>query len=163
MEQFKLIAQWAGWPALVAVLILFGGYEIRRLKNRIDSLKEDNDRFARELGRRQAGKYPIKHYVLFWWHSPTVWARDDWDNARSFVSKYKLTQGFSAEDAANAEQVTIVGGPGGVDNDIEAFLKKMGCRVERFDGLETEDTARILIERTESGNAFIEGTRRRGY
>ncbi len=163
MEQWTLIAQWAGWPVVVAALLLFGGSQYFRLRNRIDSLKEDNERLAREVGRRDIGEFPIKHYVLFWRASEEEWAHDDWDSARRFVSKFGLTCGFRSEEAGNAKQVTIIGSPRGVDSGVEALLKSRKCRVERLDGRTAEDTAQLLKEKAESDSAFTEGSRRRGY
>lgn len=40
MDEFQLIAQWIGWPVIVAGLIVFGGFVFWLQNNRIETLKD---------------------------------------------------------------------------------------------------------------------------
>jgi hypothetical protein len=42
MEELSLIATWTGWPVIVAIILLAGGYGLWILNNRIEHLKELN-------------------------------------------------------------------------------------------------------------------------
>ena len=55
MDTYNLIAGWLGWPIVVALLLLAGGYGYWVLNNRIDSLKEQKDYL--ELKLSEADKY----------------------------------------------------------------------------------------------------------
>lgn len=76
---------------------------------------------------------PLSHYVLLpvyeWgiseWH---------WNAVRGYVKAFQPTCGFSADEASQAEYVTIVGNEQGVPADIEQRLIRAGCNVERISG-----------------------------
>lgn len=75
----------------------------------------------------------IAHYVLL----PTYdWGISDWhlEVIRPYVRKYRPTIGYSLEEAACAEKVTVVGGPGSFSTDIFAALRASGCVVEEIGG-----------------------------
>ncbi|MBV9791269.1 MAG: hypothetical protein JOZ51_23945 [Chloroflexi bacterium] len=40
MDEFQLIAQWVGWPVIVAVLVVFGSFAFWLQNNRIEALKD---------------------------------------------------------------------------------------------------------------------------
>ncbi len=48
MELYNLIASWAGWPVIVAVILVAGGYAGWLLNNRIEHLKETNESLRRK-------------------------------------------------------------------------------------------------------------------
>lgn len=87
----------------------------------------------------------IHHYMLFWARDAD-WAKADWLNAQNFVGTFRPTAGFSVEEAAQAEYVTIIGGPLGVPRKVEEQLKAAGCRVDRIAGKDEADTKRLLDE-----------------
>jgi putative cell wall-binding protein len=62
------------------------------------------------------------------------------------VARFRPTLGFSAEDARNAEYVTIVGGEAGVPAATERMLREAGCKVERIAGRDEDETSRMLAE-----------------
>jgi hypothetical protein len=76
---------------------------------------------------------PIYHYMLFW-HDGGQWAEKDWLNAQDYIGAFQPTVGFSAQEAALAEYVTIVGSPLGVSQEVEDWLTANGCKVERLAG-----------------------------
>lgn len=49
MALYEVIANWAGWPAVVAMLIIAGGFGYWVLKNRMDLLKEKNEWLREQL------------------------------------------------------------------------------------------------------------------
>ncbi len=51
MDELKTLAGWAGWPVVVAFLLLGGGYAFWLLNNRIEHLKEINARLEKEPAR----------------------------------------------------------------------------------------------------------------
>ena len=50
MDLYTLISQWAGWPIIVAILLLVGSYSIWFLNNRLEYQKEINEKFNEGSG-----------------------------------------------------------------------------------------------------------------
>jgi N-acetyl-anhydromuramyl-L-alanine amidase AmpD/uncharacterized coiled-coil DUF342 family protein len=95
----------------------------------------------------------LGHYVLFWQRA-NEWAREDYGAATNYVARFRPTLGFSAEDARNAQYVTIVGGPAGVPEEADQMLKNAGCKVERLAGRDFADTKRMLDDLAQRGQRF---------
>lgn len=73
----------------------------------------------------------LKHYVLL----PTFeWGVSEWHwhAALDFVRTKRPACGFSPEEAAQAEHVTIFGNEQGISADIEHELRRAGCHVDRL-------------------------------
>jgi hypothetical protein len=73
----------------------------------------------------------LRHYVLL----PVFeWGVSDWhwNAALDFVKAHRPVCGFSADEAAHAERVTIVGNEQGISPAIEAQLRQAGCEVDRI-------------------------------
>lgn len=163
MDSYSLIAAWAGWPVIVAILVIAGSYAGWLLKNRIDTQKEIIERLEREFVRRQERKKAIEHYLLFWEKGEKGWAKDDWVAAQAYIGKFHPACGFSQIEASLAEKVTIIGRKDGVGDGAEEFLIAAKCKVERLDGQETKDTADLLNKRVREGRAFEGGHIKCGY
>jgi N-acetyl-anhydromuramyl-L-alanine amidase AmpD len=101
-----------------------------------------------------SGAKPIYHYVLFWSRNGT-WAEKDWLNAEKYIGRFQATVGFRVNDAAQAECVTIVGGPLGVPKSAEDWLKEQNCKVDRIAGKDEADTKRILDGLADQGKRFL--------
>ena len=101
-----------------------------------------------------AGAKPIYHYVLFWTRNGT-WAEKDWANALSYIGRFQPSVGFKVTDAAQAEYVTIVGGPLGVPKSAEDWLKDQGCKVDRIAGKDEADTKKMLDQLADKGKRFL--------
>jgi N-acetyl-anhydromuramyl-L-alanine amidase AmpD len=86
---------------------------------------------------------PIYHYMLFWAANGRC-AETDLVNARNYIGTFGPTAGFSTKEAAQAQFVTIVGGPPSVSKKVEEWLKAAGCRVERISGRDADDLKRQL-------------------
>jgi hypothetical protein len=97
---------------------------------------------------------PLGHYVLFWQTSDD-WAKDDFLGAENYVGRFRVTVGFSLDDAMQAEYVTIVGGSLGVSSEAEALLRAAGCKVERVAGDTFEETKALLDQMAEQGKRFL--------
>mgnify|MGYP000029444679 CR=1 FL=1 len=83
------------------------------------------------VGAKAAGPKPLRHYLLL----PTFeWGLSEWhwSAALDFVRVHRPACGFSADEAAQAEHVTILGNEQGVNRDVEAALRRAGCVVERI-------------------------------
>lgn len=96
----------------------------------------------------------IHHYVLL----PTFeWGISDWHwlAAMEYVRHFRPTCGFSEQEAAAAEYVTIIGNEQGVSSEAENRLRAAGCRVERVCGDNGSDTQRRLNEMAKSGRRFL--------
>jgi hypothetical protein len=81
-------------------------------------------------GGKNSGK-TIRHYLLL----PTFeWGISEWhwQAALKYVQAHRPTCGFSADEARQAQFVTIFGNEQGVSKEIENTLKQAGCRVERM-------------------------------
>jgi N-acetyl-anhydromuramyl-L-alanine amidase AmpD len=99
------------------------------------------------------GVKSIYHYVLFWHHGDS-WAQKDWDNAQDYIATYQPTVGFSKDHAAQAENVTIVGGPLGVPQHVEDWLIAQGCRVDRIAGANEAATKAMLTNLIKKNKRF---------
>ncbi len=99
------------------------------------------------------GGKPLYHYMLFWAHD-SKWAERDWLNAQNYIGAFRPTAGFSANDAVQAEYVTIVGGPLGVSKQVEDWLQTAGCKTDRIAGKDEADTKRILDGLVQQGKRF---------
>jgi hypothetical protein len=95
-------------------------------------------------GQTEAGSAkPIQHYLLLpafeWgiseWH---------WSAAIEYVKAFRPTCGFSPQEAAQAQRVTIVGNEQGISRDSENMLRLAGCAVERVAGRDGQETAALL-------------------
>jgi hypothetical protein len=95
------------------------------------------------------------HYVLFA-AEDGKWALRDWLDAQNYIGTFQPTVGFSAEDAARAKHVTIVGGLEGISQEVEDRLKALGCEVERLAGQTQEATAKLLDSLVRQGKRFLE-------
>lgn len=80
-----------------------------------------------------SGNMRLTHYLLL----PTYeWGVADWhlDVIRPYVKKYQPTIGFSLEEAALAEQVTVIGNTQAFPEADLDLLRQNGCSVERISG-----------------------------
>ena len=102
---------------------------------------------------RPVGK-SLGHYVLFW-HTPDDWGEEDFLGAQKYISRFRVTVGFSLDDAMQADYVTIVGGPLGVSYEAEGLLSAAGCKVERVAGDTAEETKALLDQMAEEGKRFL--------
>jgi hypothetical protein len=96
---------------------------------------------------------PLYHYMLFWARNGQ-WAEADWLNAQNYIGVFRPTAGFSADEATLAQYVTIVGGPAGVPETVEAQLEAAGCKVDRIDGKDEAGTKELLDELAKAGKRF---------
>ena len=96
------------------------------------------------------GAKPIHHYMLFWAHDGT-WAEKDWQSAQEYISTFRPTVGFSANDAVQAEYVTIVGSFQGVTEEVENWLRAQGCKIDRIADAGQASTETILNNHVREG------------
>ncbi len=101
-----------------------------------------------------AGGKALGHYMLFW-QTADNWAKDDFLGAQAYVGRFRVTTGFSVDDALQAEYVTIVGGPLGVSSEAETLLRAAGCKVERVAGATTAETKQMLDQMAQQGQRFL--------
>ena len=75
----------------------------------------------------------LPHYVLLptLEHGPSEW---HWRAAGGFVRDQHAACGYSAEDAAAALQVTVVGSEQEISRQVETGLRGIGCKVRRVAG-----------------------------
>ena len=108
---------------------------------------------ARLAGQALPTAKSIGHYMLFWQRAD-AWAQEDWGAAAAYFARFRPTAGFLADDAKNAEYVTIVGGVAGVSYETEQMLSTAGCKVERLAGTDFDDTKRMLDDLAKTGRRF---------
>jgi hypothetical protein len=96
----------------------------------------------------------IEHYLLFW-QTPTQWARDEWLSAEGYVGRFRVSMGFSVDDARHAQYVTIVGGTAGVPAEVEDQLRSAGCQVERIPGATPAEIKAVLDQLAAQGQPFL--------
>ncbi len=96
----------------------------------------------------------IHHYLLL----PTFeWGVSDWHwaAAATYIQTFQPTTGFSAQEAAAADHVTIVGNEQGISTETEMMLRTAGCKVERVCGRDGIETRSRLTEMAKAGLRFI--------
>jgi hypothetical protein len=92
---------------------------------------------------------PIYHYVLF---APSAGGWADWQAAARYLARFQPTAGFSPQEAAHAENVTIIGG---VSAEVEAMLRGAGCRVQRITGKNATQLRSLLDTMAKEGHRFL--------
>jgi hypothetical protein len=97
---------------------------------------------------------PLGHYMLFW-QTPDDWAKEDFLGAQDYIGRFRVTVGFSVDDAMQAECVTIVGGPLGVSPKAEALLRAAGCKIDRVAGDTFAQTKGLLDQMAKEGKRFL--------
>jgi hypothetical protein len=83
--------------------------------------------------KNQLESQPIAHYLLL----PSYeWGVADWHLkiTKTFIKKHRPTIGFSLEEACQAEQVTVIGGPEQFAEEDLNRLRNQGCLVRRVEG-----------------------------
>jgi hypothetical protein len=86
-----------------------------------------------DIGEAKTVPHPIEHYLLL----PTYeWGIAEWhlDVIRPFIKKHRPTVGFSIEEAALAQRVTVIGSPKIISEDELDVLRNAGAMVERING-----------------------------
>ena len=83
--------------------------------------------------RKPGAAKRLPHYVLLptLEHGPSEW---HWRAAGGFVRDQHAACGYSAEDAAAALQVTVVGSEQEISRQVETGLRGIGCKVRRVAG-----------------------------
>lgn len=76
-------------------------------------------------------KKPLTHYLLFG-PGTQPGTLTNLILALDYIIRFAPTVGFSVDEAANAENVTIVGGPGAVSIEAEQYLREKGAIVRRL-------------------------------
>ena len=75
----------------------------------------------------------FEHYLLI----PSYeWGVADWhlEVIRPFVKKHRPTVGFSVNEAAKAQKVTVIGNPNSYPSHVIDELIAAGCTVDLIDG-----------------------------
>lgn len=88
---------------------------------------------------------PIYEFGVSDWH---------WSVIFEYVRTFRPACGFSAQEAGNAQHVTIVGNEQGVSGDVEQMLAKSGCRVERIAGPDGDAIRARLTHLANAGQRF---------
>ena len=96
----------------------------------------------------------IYHYVLFA-QSGSGPSEAEWQAAARYIARFLPTVGFSTQDAALAENVTIIGGPAGIRLQVEQALRIAGCRVQRLTGKNAAQTRALLDKLAHDGQRFL--------
>ena len=94
--------------------------------------------------------------VLLLWQRPFPgpMARQDLVNAVGYLARFRPAVGFNADEAKNAEYVTILGNEAVFNAATEKMLLDSGCKVERIAGRDDGETARLLAEMVRAGKRF---------
>jgi len=106
-------------------------------KQRISRQKELATVQPRAIPQRMIGRnglpQPIKHYLLL---PKNEWGLAEWhlELIRPFVKKYQPTIGFSIQEAALSERVTVIGNTQIFPDEILDRLRHTGTIVERISG-----------------------------
>lgn len=81
----------------------------------------------------QAGRQPIHHYLLL---PGFEWGISDWylEVIRPYIKKHRPTVGFSPDEAAKSERVTVVGNANNFPEDLFGNLERAGCLIEQISG-----------------------------
>jgi hypothetical protein len=98
--------------------------------------------------------HPLFHYVLcpVWEWGVSEWY---WRLLANYVKIFKPVCGFSPDEAALAQYVTVIGRPPGVPSAVEDSLRAKGCRVERIAGADAAETQTILDQMARQRRRFL--------
>lgn len=86
----------------------------------------------------------LYHYLLFW-QTEDQWAVEEWRAAERYVGQFRVTMGFSVDDAMYAEYVTLIGDFNRIPREVEARLRAAGCKVERIPA-ETPAQVKVILD-----------------
>ena len=106
------------------------------------------DMLFEEVVRVQSGgdKRPIHHYLLI--EAGAMAA------AQPYIERFRPTIGFDVETALQAKFVTIAGSTAEISVQAEDRLRRAGVQVERIDGKDGVETARMLGDLVQKGQRF---------
>lgn len=117
-------------------------------------------RVAQATRKKSHAIKPIYHYLLFG-QRPDTWPEHgesqdfaSWLAARQYIDRFRPTLGFSAQDASQAQYVTIIGGTDGVGQHTEQTLLDAGCQVERIAANNATQMSKILDKMAAQGQQF---------
>ncbi len=133
--------------------------EVRRLAARLSSARAGTpvgEAAAGAAGAGVANGKPLFHYVLL----PSFdWGASRWhlQAVQEYAGHFQPAVGFSSEEAARAEFVTIVGNEQGIPEQVAQNLQQQGCHVERINGPDGNAIVQLLAERVSSGIRFKNG------
>jgi hypothetical protein len=98
--------------------------------------------------------HPLFHYVLCptWEWGVSEWY---WRMLANYVKVFKPICGFTADEAALAQYVTIIGKTPGVPASAEDKLKAAGCKVERIAGADAAETQKMLDQMAQQRRRFL--------
>ncbi|MGC8879660.1 MAG: N-acetylmuramoyl-L-alanine amidase [Anaerolineae bacterium] len=96
----------------------------------------------------------LYHYLLFW-QTDDQWAVEEWRAAERYIGQFRVTAGFSVDDAMYAEYVTLVGGSNRIPREVEARLRAAGSKVERIPGETPIQIKAILDEMAARRQRFL--------
>lgn len=119
---------------------------------RSDTVTVDGENTAAVELTLPAGEKPLAHYVLL---GPANWPATEANLLllQDYLLAFRPAFGFSADEAAGAGLVTIVGDTAAVSAEVEARLAAGGAIVQRIAGTPTE-VAAALAQRIASGRPF---------
>ena len=75
--------------------------------------------------------------------------------ALDYIVHFTPVVGFSADEALNAERVTIVGNMTAVSAQVEQRLRDGGCRVARLQGTDSYALENLFQQLLASGSPFL--------
>lgn len=116
---------------------------MRKLYLEIESTESTSIHETTSGIQNQSNATPIEHYLLL----PSYeWGVADWhlDVIRDFIKEYRPTIGFSLDEAAYAQRVTVIGGAHTFSEDALNELRLNGAQVQRISG-DGEDIVSELI------------------
>jgi N-acetyl-anhydromuramyl-L-alanine amidase AmpD len=100
---------------------------------------------------------PLHHYMLFGHNGDTA-SEKGWQFAQDYIAAFRPTVGFSSQDAAQAEYVTIVGDTSAISEKVEKWLVAHGSLVERITGENEAALQEKLASLVEKGTRFLSST-----
>ena len=95
-----------------------------------------------EAEAKTPDRFRFRHYLLL----PVYdWGIADWhlEVTRSYIKKHRPTVGFSLQEAARAEEVTVLGGQEHFSEEDINHLRTRGCLVRRVEGDGTDIAAQL--------------------
>jgi hypothetical protein len=96
----------------------------------VDALRRLAEQNRRPKSASSGPAKTLQHYLLL----PTFeWGVSEWhwNAALDYVKAHRPLCGFSPEEAAQAQRVTLFGNEQGISREVEAALRRAGCVVER--------------------------------
>ena len=134
---FWLLASEKGQPETEHAWFVGTSHQNPHIKEMIETLKQEQKQVQNAFEKQNKSRRSdpkqclIKHYVLL---PDQEYGISDWDfdQIKPLINKFKVTIGFSIDEAILSKKVTLLSDQNYYSNETRRILKKFGCEIEQL-------------------------------